>query len=690
MVTAMLFLVGCNAVTSPASKTPIVVTCTPAVTGTPIPTMAPSYDTLLEQLMKDTKVPLFAQSDFIKAVHGDGQMQESVQEWIDDSPAIHLFPTGNYKRTIPEAEVLFNIAQMYHYSEDQELAVDKKKALDWYALSSQKGYFESAIYAGDMLLAGDGVKKDEYKAFSFYQRALEIKPRNIAYSRIGDCYYNGYGTQKDRTLAYEYYLSSAFGGDSHGLSMLTKMQDSTIQKDLLLSMQKAAVSVDNDYDYFAMAYGEMGADASSKLRLELIKTLEKAWDSDTDTLAQKMRGFVKKDPYFPSDFIDRLMRTVYSYSYSTFVSEHVVKPNVAEKEKLVFAPTKGDGGFFEGYDGDFASSSYHSDFYRYDFDQDGKEELYTSVTSGAGGAFMGDGVTLFKQNKKGQYEYFSGNGDFSLRDNVCLIEYGGRYYFVANPYSDSQEAPYDIHAFCFDAKGKVHKAFIKASHYQLQDIADWKDEDYIDRHQLGELISKQSQKAKEAIAATKQNRLYSPKDEKRFKSPLPSPKTDASLSHDYFSNVQDLFWNADVNNDGKDEIVQKSHGIEEAKYYYDYNYFAVFHDKQEYDQKAMSIVHQDFSAYDYFGLISSGNLYDILPIADKMVQFWTGVDQKTTYCMEVSRDDMRYTFRVFVIENGKPHCIYQKLIFDLCDGIAVQFEKSGSAKGGLADMIGFS
>lgn len=60
---------------------------------------------------------------------------------------------------------------------------------------------------------GEGVARDQKKAFELYQKAAESRIVE-AHVRLGDLYFNGHGTEIDDRLALERYTYAAERGDA--------------------------------------------------------------------------------------------------------------------------------------------------------------------------------------------------------------------------------------------------------------------------------------------------------------------------------------------------------------------------------------------------------------------------------------------------------------------------------------------
>ncbi len=46
---------------------------------------------------------------------------------------------------------------------------------------------------------------------------------------------------------------------------------------------------------------------------------------------------------------------------------------------------------------------------------------------------------------------------------------------------------------------------------------------------------------------------------------------------------------------------------------------------------------------EYYGLHSGGNIYSVLPVGGKIVQFWTCEKDDKTYCVALTRNELLYT-----------------------------------------------
>lgn len=664
-----MLLVGCNDNLPSDNKS---ITSTPDKVQNTAEVSKSEEEVLLENFMEDASVPQDVRNDLIEAMHGNTTKQDSIS-YEDFNFKYEVFSSIDGDKEISKAECYFNVAFLYfNGDENSKFTVDKEKALKWWKLSSDNGFYLGAVYAGDILIEGDGMPRDYSKAFDFYQKAHELSENGIVYERLGDCYYFGYGTQEDKNKAYECYLNSAFGGDSQGLYKLLKMTDEGYGNVDKLLLSKAASSIDYDSGYFEVAYGDIDSYKMRDDKKAVVERLTEYWDKETDPAVKGMKASNPSNKWFSSDFLNEIKKTVYSYSYYGFVEEKGVIPNLTLEEvnsKIKDVESEENPLYYT-----LKASWGHRGFYEYDFTGDGKTELFFNVNSGAGGAFMADGIVILNLNEDGKYEYLTDNYGYALRDGVRLVQYGDKYYFLANPFSDFGDAPYDMDAFIFDEKGDWHSASLICKDYKAKKVVSSKDDDYISKHKLEGFLETAEKEAESAIMDTREHRVYK---QERLKE-INFSKEKEQLENNYLSGESgvDGYFEADINNDGKLEFIKIGHLISDVgKYYYDINCFDVFSDKEDMENNAVAINKTDISNFDYFGLLSFGNLYaDYLPISSKLVQFWTQIYGDKTYCMAVTKQEELYTLQVYIIENGVSKCIYKSLYFDEFQGMDVKFD----------------
>jgi len=103
-----------------------------------------------------------------------------------------------------------NLGYCYYYGRSVEK--DYKKAFHYFALGAFDGHLRSLYKIGDMYRNGYYVEKNEVEAYRIYRACAESMTDQAAplvgadvMMRLGDCYYEGIGTEIDYKLALKYY-----------------------------------------------------------------------------------------------------------------------------------------------------------------------------------------------------------------------------------------------------------------------------------------------------------------------------------------------------------------------------------------------------------------------------------------------------------------------------------------------------
>lgn len=103
-----------------------------------------------------------------------------------------------------------NLGYCYYYGRDTE--VDYEKAFHYFALGAFDGHLRSLYKIGDMYLRGQYVEKNSAEAFCIYSRCAETMTEESiplvgadVMMRLGDCYFEGLGTDPDYLLALKHY-----------------------------------------------------------------------------------------------------------------------------------------------------------------------------------------------------------------------------------------------------------------------------------------------------------------------------------------------------------------------------------------------------------------------------------------------------------------------------------------------------
>ncbi len=117
----------------------------------------------------------------------------------------------------------FSLANLYYYGNGVEK--DLSQAFLWYKKSAKKGHPYAAYALAQMYSKSDFAAKDKNQAQTYYKQALsgflmleskEQADDNLFY-KIGAMYKNGLGTEKNMTLAIDYFKRSAEMNNKNGL-----------------------------------------------------------------------------------------------------------------------------------------------------------------------------------------------------------------------------------------------------------------------------------------------------------------------------------------------------------------------------------------------------------------------------------------------------------------------------------------
>jgi len=638
-----------------------------------------SYELLLLQFFEDARVPEAARQRFAEAVRGNGASQKWISEYekkhdgLDWSVKNAIFPFRNSDHPYTEKDCLFNIGVFYYQGKEQiGFSQDLARAFEWFKRSADYGNSHGAVWAGDMARYGDGTPVDEKAAFSLYTKAVNVEPNGAALKQLGDCYATGIGTAIDRGLAFKNYLDSALVGYAPGLYELTAFAGDA-EMDLHL-LYKAASSRNYSGGYWEMVYGGLDEYAVDDAKRDLVGKLFNIWDSGADPVAINLKASLRSNEYFPREFVEALLKTSYTYSYFAFADEFGIRPNrnFEDVKNIQFAPYD-TSDYENGYWVSVAERYLRYEgckFYEFDFDGDGVDEIGIPVHSGAGGAHAGDGFKIYKKTDNG-LEFFSSGPGCTLRDAMRIVRHSGRIYFIVNWFDDTANTPHDIMAYTVDENGQGHILQLNCIDYDLRRIITYTDEAYAAGYDA--FFAEVENQMRDAVSAAKQQHLYSPKSEQQ----LPYHYEDNYWRNPitgYSDEVarQNTFLVADIDNSGTEKVIHKSRLITHSKYYNDFNWFQIYDNRDDFDTGTASIKEQVHSD-EHYGLHSGGNLYNLLPVGDNVVQFWTYEHEGVTYSLTLQRYKLLYTLQIFMVHSGEASLVSKSLYFDEAQGVEITF-----------------
>ena len=106
-----------------------------------------------------------------------------------------------------------NLGYCYYYGRDTK--VDYEKAFNYFALGAFSGRICSLYKIGDMYRNGCYVERNHDEAFRIYSRCMDaMEDSQIplfgadVMMRIGDCYFEGIGTEVDYNISLRYYQTA--------------------------------------------------------------------------------------------------------------------------------------------------------------------------------------------------------------------------------------------------------------------------------------------------------------------------------------------------------------------------------------------------------------------------------------------------------------------------------------------------
>ena len=119
------------------------------------------------------------------------------------------------------ASAQYNLGQMYHVAGEEDVHA-YEKAKYWYDKAVNSGVKEAYNNLGALYLNGQGVNKDEQKAFRFFQKGAK-KGDEAAKVNVAILYAWGKDVTHDKMKAYEYLKSALKAGRSEASEYLDKL-----------------------------------------------------------------------------------------------------------------------------------------------------------------------------------------------------------------------------------------------------------------------------------------------------------------------------------------------------------------------------------------------------------------------------------------------------------------------------------
>lgn len=117
----------------------------------------------------------------------------------------------DYTTLKKEIEMEFKSGQEQYNHALQYKKTNTEKYVYWLKKSAEKGFCKAQIHLGCCYYNGEGVIKNEKKAFELYKVA-EKENNEYAQHNLGVCYKNGIGVSRDEKKAAEWYIKAANQG----------------------------------------------------------------------------------------------------------------------------------------------------------------------------------------------------------------------------------------------------------------------------------------------------------------------------------------------------------------------------------------------------------------------------------------------------------------------------------------------
>ncbi|WP_051671813.1 tetratricopeptide repeat protein [Oribacterium sp. P6A1] len=129
------------------------------------------------------------------------------QDYVRAAEYYHMAEKGGNDQAVE------NLGYIYYYGRTGDK--DYKKAFNYFVKGAATGNVRSLYKIGDFYRNGFYVEKDPKEAFHIYERCTEMISEELipevgadVYMRMGDCYHEGIGVEKDLILALSFMCSA--------------------------------------------------------------------------------------------------------------------------------------------------------------------------------------------------------------------------------------------------------------------------------------------------------------------------------------------------------------------------------------------------------------------------------------------------------------------------------------------------
>lgn len=167
-------------------------------------------------------------------------------------------------------------------------AGNHKEAAQWFRKAAEKGDAEAQTKLGLCYDEGEGVEKDEREAFSWFMKAAE-QGDSEAQTEVGLCYYYGTGVGLDEDVAKEWFTKAAEQGYEDAKDYLEEYYSNEISIDDSDCSTSGSGTINYDSiktacELFVMLHDGSTYDASYKLKDTLGVLYEEVYLAHDDTL----------------------------------------------------------------------------------------------------------------------------------------------------------------------------------------------------------------------------------------------------------------------------------------------------------------------------------------------------------------------------------------------------------------------
>ena len=100
-----------------------------------------------------------------------------------------------------------------------------KKAFEWYMEAAKQNHPESQALVASYYFSGEGVDKDDKRAFEWAQKAHENGEKNVAPTLLGGMYIQGTVVESSYSKAYELFCIGAKNGNELAIQYKKQLED---------------------------------------------------------------------------------------------------------------------------------------------------------------------------------------------------------------------------------------------------------------------------------------------------------------------------------------------------------------------------------------------------------------------------------------------------------------------------------